>query len=312
MNKIKSLFVLCALAITTTLSAQHINEMRINEVLVNNENSLVDGFGNKNGWIEMFNSSYGSVDIGGCYLSNDPQNLKKYLIPKGDVNTKISPRQVVVFYASGKADQGTYYTNFEIKAGETIYFTSNDGRTIIDQVTIPADLGTDESYGRMHIEGTIDDTEFERISPSPYQQNGDLEAETKSQIMARTDPYGWIVALTSMSVVFVSLIILFLLFKWIGIASIKLEKKGTDKNEAKKEVAPKPLKKGEIKPEIAAAIAMAMDKECGGEARAAIAMAMHLYLNSCVHDEESFVLTITPKETMWSDKRDMQLKNPSK
>ena len=68
---------MCALAASTALSAQNVNEMLINEVLVKNETSLVDGFGNRNGWIELLNSSYGTVDIGGCYLSNDTRNMKK-------------------------------------------------------------------------------------------------------------------------------------------------------------------------------------------------------------------------------------------
>lgn len=316
MNKIKSLFVLCALTVATaSASAQNLNEMLINEVLVHNETSLVDGYGNRNGWIELLNSSYGSVDIGGCYLTDDLQNKKKYLIPKGDVSTKLAPRQVVVFYASGIGEQGTYYINFKLEPGKTIYFVSSDGRTVIDQVTIPADLGVDESYGRVHIEGTIDDTEFTKMSPSPNSQNGDLEAETKSQIMARTDPYGWIISLTSMSVVFSALIILFLIFKYIGKASVKYDRKNDSKDETTVPVAFKPKhtgKKDGNMPEVAAAIAMALDKECGNEVKAAIALALHMHLTSYVHDQESFVLTIKSHQTQWSDKRDMQLRKPIK
>lgn len=312
MNKIKSLIVLCALAISASASAQNLNEMLINEVLLNNETSLVDGFGNRNGWIELLNSSYGTVDIGGCYLTNDTQNMKKYLIPSGDVNTKIAPRQVVVFHASGKGDQGTFYTNFKIEPGDTLYLVSNDGRTIIDQVVIPSDLGTDESYGRVHIDGTIDDTRFEKMSPSPNSQNGDPEAETKSQIMARTDPYGWIISLTSMSVVFTSLIVLFLIFKLIGKLSVKYMHKGENKKTAKKAPAKVKVAKTGNATEVAAAIAMAMDKEFGAETEAAIALALHLHFDSCVHDQESFVITIKPHMTFWSDKRDMMLHKPTK
>lgn len=318
MSKIKSLIVLCALAICTQLSAQNVNEMLINEVLVKNETSLVDGFGNRNGWIELLNSSYGTVDIGGCYISvtKSGQKETRYLIPKGDVNTKIAPRQVIILYASGNGDQGTFYTNFRIEAGDMIKLISNDGRTLIDSVRIPANLGIDQSYGRVHIEGTIDDTEFQFLVPSPNSQNGDLEAETKSQIMARTDPYGWIISLTSMSVVFISLIVLFLIFKLIGKISVKYMHKGdknnNEKQTAKASVQPQPVKGKAADTEVAAAIAMAMDKEFGGETRAAIALALHLHLNSYVHDQESFIITIKPHMTFWSDKRDMQLHKPTK
>lgn len=318
MNKIKILLVLCALAVSAVVNAQNVNEVRINEVMVDNQNNIVDNFGQRCGWIELMNRSYGTVDLGGCYLSNDPLcesdpfKAKKYLIPKGDLNTKIKPRQLAVFHASGNAAQGTFYVNFEIKAGETIYFLSNDGRTIIDKVIVPADLASDASYGRVHIEGTIDDTRFDYIQPSPYSQNEGLEAETKSQIMAKKDPSGWLVTFTSMSVVFISLIILFFVFKLIGKVQVKFSEKKTPKDKPVPAAPAKATKSGKTNPEVAAAIAMALDKECGGEARAAIALALHLYLNSCVHDQESFVLTIRHTESSWSDKTKLQLQSPTK
>lgn len=319
MNKIKSLLVLCSLAVTATLSAQNVNEVRINEVLPTNQNGIVDNFGQRCGWIELMNRSYGTVDLGGCYLSNDPQNPKKYLIPKGDLATKIRPRQLAVFHTSGNASQGTFYVNFVINPGETITLYSNDGKTVIDQVTVPADIAPDQSIGRVHIEGTIDDTEFAVLNPSPYSQNEGLEAETKSQIMAQKDPTGWLVTFTSMSVVFISLIVLFLIFKMIGKAQVKYSEKSKGGNDGKaaapaaKTPAPKPAKPGTTNPEVAAAIAMALDKECGSEARAAIALALHMYLNSCVHDQESFILTINSNNgTAWNNKADMQLRKPAK
>lgn len=319
MNKIKSLLVLCSLAVTATLSAQNVNEVRINEVLPINQNGIVDNFGQRCGWIELMNRSYGTVDLGGCYLSNDPQNPKKYLIPKGDLTTKIRPRQLAVFHTSGNAAQGTFYVNFAISPGETITLYSNDGKTVIDQVTIPADLAPDQSIGRVHIEGTIDDTEFMVLTPSPYSQNEGLEAETKSQIMAQKDPSGWLVTFTAMSVVFTSLIVLFLIFKMIGKIQVRYSEKSKGENKPKtvapqaKPAAQKPARPGNTNAEVAAAIAMALDKECGSEARAAIALALHMYLNSCVHDQESFILTInTNNGTAWNDKTQMQLHKPSK
>ena len=63
--------------------------------------------------------------------------------------------------------------------------------------------------------------------------------------------------------------------------------------------------------EIAAVIALAMDMEQGGDDYAAIAMAMHLYFNDAVHDVESFVLTMRPKEgSAWNDKKQIFRKLP--
>ena len=54
--------------------------------------------------------------------------------------------------------------------------------------------------------------------------------------------------------------------------------------------------------ETALAIAMALDKACGGETNAAIATALHLYFNDTVHDQESFVLTIRPTQSAWASR----------
>ena len=52
-----------------------------------------------------------------------------------------------------------------------------------------------------------------------------------------------------------------------------------------------------------AAIAMALDAEMGGEAEAAIAMAMHLYLSEAIHDSEPFVITIRKNPaSAWNDR----------
>ena len=97
----------------------------------------------------MFNTSNGTVNFGGCYLSDDKSDLKKYHIPTSDRSTRLGPRQSVVFYASGNASQGTYYTNFTLRNGSTLYLVSNDGRTVIDQLDIPADLPADCSVVRV-------------------------------------------------------------------------------------------------------------------------------------------------------------------
>ena len=92
-------------------AAQSQEDMRLNEILVINTNDFEDDFGHKNGWIELFNASYGTVNIGGCYLTNDPSNLTKYIIPKGDVLTYIKPRQHILFWADNQPYRGTFHIN---------------------------------------------------------------------------------------------------------------------------------------------------------------------------------------------------------
>ena len=65
------------------------NKLLLNEVLVNNESNFQDDYGVHSAWIEIFNRSYGSADLAGCYLkfSSQPGDTASYFIPKGDVLT---------------------------------------------------------------------------------------------------------------------------------------------------------------------------------------------------------------------------------
>ena len=63
-------------------------------------------------------------------------------------------------------------------------------------------------------------------------------------------------------------------------------------------------------PEVAAAIALALERELGGEVYAAIALAMHQYLNDSVHDNESFIITIRHNQSAWNHKEQGFRKSP--
>ena len=122
MKKFRLIWVLASLVCIPALSsyAQSQGDMRLNEYLIVNTTDFQDDFGQHNGWFELFNTSYGTVDIGGCYISNDPDNLKKYIIPKGDVLTKIKPRQHILFWADDQPFRGTFHVNFTLAESDTI------------------------------------------------------------------------------------------------------------------------------------------------------------------------------------------------
>ncbi|MDD4159144.1 MAG: lamin tail domain-containing protein, partial [Proteiniphilum sp.] len=46
-------------------------EWVINEVMVVNESNYVDHFGQRNGWIEIYNNTAKTMDLGGRFLTND-------------------------------------------------------------------------------------------------------------------------------------------------------------------------------------------------------------------------------------------------
>ena len=286
MKHLKLFLAAVGLALCFTAGAQSQDAMRLNEYLVVNTDDFQDDFGQQSAWIELFNASYGTVDIAGCFLSDDPANLKKYVIPGGDIQTKVKPRQHVLFWADNQPYRGTFHVSFDLADADEIIFTKGDGKTIIDRIKVRHDLPENVSFGRtMDGIGSVDGggegwTVMERTSPST--NNTLVDKAAKPDRMKALDPYGWILALTAMSVVFLALILLYFIFKAIGNANIRAGKKraaavaGTDVKDSQY---------GEVP----------------GEVYAAIATAMHLYSQDDEgHDEESFVVTLHHTDRTYS------------
>lgn len=114
-------------------------------------------------------------------------------------------------------------------------------------------------------------------------QFANADVMTKAEEMSSRDPHGWIMTITSVCVVFTVLILLWFIYAFAGkMFSGRLFRKDS-----------KSAQQG-MTPEVAAAIAMAIEKESKSEVNAAIALALHQYMNGTAHDQESFVLTIRP------------------
>ena len=305
----KRILLVLALALPLTgLRAQNVNDLIIAEALaVPDSTGIVDEYGRREGWIELFNTSQGTVNFAGCYLTNDRNNLKKSLIPKGDLRTKLGPRQSVLLFASGNGKDGTFYADFTLRPGSTVYLVSNDGRTVIDSLVLPASLPEGMSMSKRAFD--LRQRAFEPLPeptvPSPGIFNGDTDAATKAQAMTENDPHGGILSLVSVTVVFSALAILWFLF-WLLFdrPARRRQKQNQMAGQAGHDDPPViPGSTGNLNDEVAAAIALAMDMEQGGEDYAAIALAMDLYLGETVHDAESFVLTMRPRESSgWNDK----------
>ncbi len=309
----KRILLILALAVSfTSLKAQNVIDLIIAEALaVPDSTGIVDDFGRRGGWIEIFNTSQGTVNFAGCFLTDDRNNLKKSIIPKGDLRTKLGPRQTTLIYASGNGADGTLYADFEIRPGSTVYLVSNDGRTIIDSLVVPASLPAGMSMSKRAFD--LRQSEFEPLPdptvPSPGIYNGDLNAATKAEAMAEKDPHGGILSLVAVTVVFSALAILWFLF-WLFFDR-PAKKAAQAKEKPKNSAAKAQVKAGDVSDEIAAVIALAMDMEQGGDVYAAIALAMDLYFSDTVHDTESFILTMRPKDgSAWNDKKQIFRKLP--
>lgn len=255
MNKTFTIALCGLLTGVGTLSAQSNKDLRINEALLYNIANYQDHFGRHNTWIEIFNTSYGTVDIGGCYLTNDLANPRKYPIPRGDVLTKIPPRQHALFWADNHPTDGTFHLNFTLDSVHNfVALISNDGLTIIDSVTLPA-MAADHSYGRTEDGGGKWDV-FEKTTPSTNNKLPLVDATNAK--FRQNDRSGIIMSITAMTVVFVALLFLFMSFKFIGRVMLRRH----HRREVRHAVVPVPAqKKKEASPsEVYAAIAFAMQK----------------------------------------------------
>ena len=313
MMRKRILLLLSLAAVCAGLRAQNVSDLILSEALaVPDSTGIVDDYGRRGGWIEVFNTSQGTVNLAGCYLTDDRADLRKSIIPKGDLKTKLGPRQTTLFYASGNGNDGTFYAGFTVRPGRTVYLVSNDGRTIIDSLAVPADLPAGKSVYKTA--NDLRQVEFKTQAtpavPSAGMPNIDMNAATKAQDMAEKDPRGFILSLVAVTVVFTALAILWFLF-WLFLD--RPAKKAAKATSVISSGAKGGVEKSAPSDEIAAVIALAMDMEQCGDVYAAIALAMDLYFSDTVHDAESFVLTMRPKEgSAWNDKKQNFRKLPRK
>lgn len=289
MKKIISAIALAlVVAAAPSVSAQTRDALRINEVMVVNENSLVDEYGNASAWIELFNSNFAPLEISKVYITNDKSNPTMYPIPLGDVNTHMPKRQHVVFFADGEPNKGTFHTNFVLVPGvdNWLGIYDADGKTLIDEVTIPASLLPGQSWAR-----TADGagewavrTGGENDYITPSSANVILDSNSKIQMFAERDGHGFGITLMAMCIVFSALLLLCLSFYAIGkiggaVSKMnKFRSHGMTRSEAKEHEH--------------------ISSHDSGEEIAAIVMALHEHFNT--HDTENTILTINKVKRAYS------------
>ena len=222
------------------------SKLLLNEVLINNESNFQDDYGVHSAWIEIFNKSYGSADLAGCYLkfSSQPGDTATYFIPKGDVLTLVKPRQHALFWADGEPNRGTFHTNFKLDNLNANWIGLYDsGKKLLDQIVVPAGiLKANQSYARISDAGqeweVKGGSEDQYVTPST--NNKTINSNAKMEKFEEHDSAGIGMAISAMSVVFSGLILLYISFKIVGKISVNLSKRNamrvkgiTDKKEAK-------------------------------------------------------------------------------
>ncbi len=284
------LIILCSLLalpfVAHSSYAQGLKEMKINEILVNNQSSYEDDFGVKASWIELYNSGYASANLSGAFLrfiSGGDTTI--YKVPTNDARTLIPAQGYAIFFADGSSNKGTFYVNFKLddpqsSGTQRLELLDQSGNNVIDSIVYEtAHQAFDVSYGRFKNHETQEVSIQVLDHITPLQANELEEPVKKSEVFRTQDPSGTAMAATAMSVVFSALLLLFLVFKTLGIA---MQRAAARKERKTLQTA---------MPKVSEEKCEAGADDFTGEKIAAIALALHLYEED-MHDIESNVVTI--------------------
>ena len=117
----------------------------INEIMASNSTTVADPQGDFEDWIELYNTSNQTVDLSGYYLSDNPANLPKYLIPQG---VTIPALGYKIFWADEDGVDGPDHCNFKLAASGEVLFLLNPNLVIVDSLTFGQQV-TDMGYARV-------------------------------------------------------------------------------------------------------------------------------------------------------------------
>lgn len=149
---IKKLFLSSLSLILMMLSADA--QVVINEYSTANLATIEDEFMKHEDWIELYNPSDNTVNLSGHYLSDNPDNPKKWVFPN---NTTLKSKGYYVIWCDGRdtsrftgSAQRSLHTNFKFtqtkKKAETIVYSDANGIKI-DEIKI-AKMRPNQSRGR--------------------------------------------------------------------------------------------------------------------------------------------------------------------
>ena len=310
MNKFGLLLGTLLLAGASMTHAQVEQSIKINEVMTSNTSNLQDEYGQREAWIEIANVSFTTYNVRGMFITTDrsvldpqmsvPERMKRMsAIPSGEPRTALSGRQHLILFCNSLPSKGSMHLSVPVDPSKPTWvgLYSGNATQLIDSVTVPV-IADNLSYAR-HKDGSVKWVVKSAEQVTPGISNMTDIVETKTAKLKREDPYGFGITVLAMGIVFFCLALLFVFFTLFGffmkhrsaVANIQPVKAGVKTVEKTMEVASKTstiLQDG-LKTK-------GIDKEVY---MAVIAMALKEYQDN-VHDVESGVITIKPKNTDWN------------
>ena len=278
LNLMKLASLVIALLATSSLFAQGLKDVRFNEVLVKNTNNILNPEGERVGWIEITNIGFTTIDLGGCYLEKiTPNGKSTHTIPKGLKSTVLAPQNYIVIF-TGSANQGPLSAIFNLEDATGINLYDASGKLVLDRINLnPNSAKSDVSMVRPLVDRstlsgrTLDidkDTRstnlVESLTLTPNESNEPIALKSRAEAFLIRDPSGVGMAVVAMSVVFLALLSLFLIFQQVGNAMQRMGRRDQaklDADKAKTTPSSAPVKATpDFNSEILVAIAFAIDR----------------------------------------------------
>ena len=314
----KILIAMVLLGSSAMMFGQGARNIKINEVLTDNQTSVQDEFGQHLPWLELVNTSFSTYNIRGMFITSDRKVLDKNLtapqrialmspVPNGDNRSSLSARQHLVIFLNSNPAKGFLHLNMKVTPGKPAWIALYDGNGIdlIDSVSVPA-LAADKSFARIK-----DGFQQWDVKPAeavtPGIGNYIEINESKIARLKRDDPHGFGITVLSMGIVFFCLALLYVFFRIFGMIIVHQR---SLKKAAEVAASVQPVKAVAKTTEIAAEVAhkttvvlkdgiqtKGIDREIY---MAVIAMALKQYQDD-VHDVESGIITTKPRHSMWNN-----------
>ncbi|MDH7502569.1 MAG: CotH kinase family protein [Verrucomicrobiota bacterium] len=139
----------------------------INEIMADNQTAFADPQGEFDDWIELHNLTDHEIDMSGRYLSDEPNNPRKWQFPPG---TRIPPDGYLIVWAdeNGSETPGLHASFKLSKSGEELFLADTDANynAVLDRVVFGAQQ-TDVSYGR----SAANPDQWTFMPPTPNEPN---------------------------------------------------------------------------------------------------------------------------------------------
>lgn len=152
--------------------------LQINEMMVDNIDSITDSNNDRSGWVEICNISGETVSLDGYFITDDPSNSTKWRFP----DISLNPEEYIVVFLSGKDKTSEeLHTSFKLNKQEKGLWLINPAGALEDKIQWQDNPPQSFSMGR---DGKGNFVYFGL--PTPGEPNAETGIETLEYSMVTT------------------------------------------------------------------------------------------------------------------------------